>query len=155
MKRWLAAAREWVLGCFSRKRLTPKMRSGRAGEDFAAKHLRGLGWKIVTRNWRRGRDEIDIVARDGPNLVFVEVKTRATAESQSGGGYSAVNRRKKQALFRACRAYMENMERTPAHFRFDIIEVEMLADGVPGELRHHQGVPLFPRHFFPRGGRGG
>jgi putative endonuclease len=137
-------------GIFHREKLTPKMRIGRFGEKRAANHLRRLGWKIVVCGWRNGRDEIDIVARDGVNLVFVEVKTRTSRDSD---GYVAVNKRKKRALSRACSAYMEKMERPPAHFRFDIIEVEMLNNTVAGEIRHHQGVPLFARHFLPRGKR--
>lgn len=56
---------------------------GRLGEDAAVAHLTGLGMQVVTRNWRCRHGEIDIVARDGPTLVFCEVKTR------SGLGYGS------------------------------------------------------------------
>ena len=50
---------------------------GRRGEDLAADYLSGLGLEIVERNWRCALGEIDIVAREGGETVFVEVKTRA------------------------------------------------------------------------------
>jgi putative endonuclease len=51
---------------------------GRLGETLAADHLARLGLIIVERNWRCSQGEIDIVARDGDELVFVEVKTRSS-----------------------------------------------------------------------------
>lgn len=52
---------------------------GRFGEDLAARYLRDQGMSILERNWRCPRGELDIVAEDGPELVFVEVKTRSTS----------------------------------------------------------------------------
>ena len=51
--------------------------TGKAGEDFAAKHLRKLGWRILERNWRCGPLELDIIGAHKGVLIFVEVKTRA------------------------------------------------------------------------------
>ena len=48
---------------------------GRAGEEAAARYLEGCGWRVLERNYRRGPGEVDIVARDGDCVVFVEVKT--------------------------------------------------------------------------------
>ena len=50
---------------------------GRRGEEHAAAYLTGLGYRIVDRNWRCPRGEIDIVALDGTELVIAEVKTRS------------------------------------------------------------------------------
>ncbi|MDA2926759.1 YraN family protein [Acidobacteria bacterium AH-259-G07] len=49
---------------------------GRWGEWIALKHLRRLGWDIIAQNWKGLRGEVDLIAYDGPFLVFVEVKTR-------------------------------------------------------------------------------
>ena len=49
---------------------------GRYGEELVARYLRDLGWRIIARNWRCEYGEVDIVARDGSDLVVVEVKTR-------------------------------------------------------------------------------
>jgi putative endonuclease len=54
-----------------------KTQIGRWGEELAEKYLLAKGYEITFRNWRTGRLEIDLVARKGDLLVFVEVKTRA------------------------------------------------------------------------------
>jgi len=51
---------------------------GRFGEDLAVQHLQAQGMTVVCRNWRCSSGEIDVVARDGGALVFVEVKTRSS-----------------------------------------------------------------------------
>src|SRR5438270_13035469 len=78
---------------------------GRMGEDYAHRYLRGHGCTVVARNYRprSGAGEIDIVAWDGTTLVFVEVKTRATAEF--GEPESAVDPEKQLRLQRAARDY--------------------------------------------------
>jgi putative endonuclease len=53
---------------------------GRLGEDAAVRHLMGLGWTIIARNWRCPEGELDIVAHDGSGLVVCEVKTRSRAD---------------------------------------------------------------------------
>ena len=54
----------------------PQISLGRWGEWLALIHLRRLRWDIVTRNWRTREGEVDLIAYDGPYLVFTEVKTR-------------------------------------------------------------------------------
>ena len=51
---------------------------GRRGEEIAARYLASRGLAIVERNWRCPQGEIDVIARDGGELVFVEVKTRSS-----------------------------------------------------------------------------
>lgn len=154
MREWWQAMRNWWRNRLwwrgKKARLTPRMQTGRTGERHAVAHLRAQGWSIIARNWRNGKDEIDIVARDGPNLVFLEVKTRTStgAVDETGMGYFAVNARKRQALSRACRAYLAGLSPKPAHFRFDIVEVKINGDGTR-ELLHHREIPLFPKHYHP------
>lgn len=120
---------------------------GSAGERAAAAHLRReKGLSILHRNWRHGRDEIDLVARDGAVLVFVEVKTRVAHALV--GGYHAVDRRKKRALLRASRAYIALLPEKPLSFRFDVVEVEH-TDGAITAIRHFENVPLFPKGYRP------
>ena len=121
---------------------------GPMGERAAAAHLQQvLGFTVLRRNWRHGRDEIDLICRDGEALVFVEVKTRAAHALV--GGYQAVNRRKKRALLRASRAYLAQLVEKPLTIRFDIVEIEHV-DGARTALRHYANVPLFPKELRPR-----
>ena len=113
---------------------------GRIGESKAAKFLmKQKGMRVLVRNWRQGKDEIDLVCEDRGVLVFVEVKTRS---GPAGSGYYSVNRRKKNAQRRACLSYMSQLARRPAHFRFDIVEV-MVGTGGTIDLHHYENVRLF------------
>jgi putative endonuclease len=63
-------------------------RSGRRGEELAAEHLRRLGYRILARNARTGEGEIDLVARDGDTIAFIEVKTSRLQGRRSPAGLS-------------------------------------------------------------------
>lgn len=128
--------------------------TGALGERSAAAWLvRERRFVLVTRNWRNPRDrreELDLVARDGAVLVFVEVKTRTPGALVPG--YYAVDARKRRVLRRAIRAYLKQLHEKPLTFRFDIVEVVLPAGAAePAEILHFENVPLFPKHF--RGGR--
>lgn len=114
---------------------------GARGERLAEAYYRQQGCHILARNWRSGRDELDLVVLDRVVLVFVEVKTR-TADF-GGEGYRAVDRRKKTALRRAAYAWIRQIGGVP-HRRFDILEVMVCQDGTVRMLQH-RGVPLFKR----------
>ena len=66
---------DWAKKLFSSS--PPRDALGQRGENVAAKYLRDQGFKIINRNYRCDVGEVDIIARDGPTLVFVEVKTRS------------------------------------------------------------------------------
>ena len=93
---------------------------GTLGEDLAVDYLRKKGYVMLDRNWRSGHREIDIVARQGNTIVFVEVKSRSSANY--GRPEDAVNRRKMHLLVLAADAYLRchclDMET-----RFDVITV--------------------------------
>ena len=82
----------------------PASQTGAAGEDAAAALLSRMGWTILARNWRSGHLELDIVAKEGDVLVFVEVKTRAKDGMQAP--YEALNAVKKERLLRGARAWL-------------------------------------------------
>lgn len=135
------------LPIFRRAVSPPKRELGDRGEAEAAAFFKNRGYRLLARNWRSGRDELDLVALDpeSETLVFIEVKTRD--ESDPKGGYFAVDARKKRALKRAARAYLRALERPPAHIRFDIAEVRVGGSGLNGKIAmrviHHCSVPLF------------
>jgi putative endonuclease len=98
---------------------------GRIGETIAAEYLRLVGYGIIERNLRIGRNEIDIVASDGDCLVFVEVKTRRS--SRFGGAAEAVGREKLLGMRRAAGKYL-NRPDGPGGFaesRLDVVTVEI------------------------------
>ena len=113
--------------------------TGQTGEQLAVEHLQRLGYTILETNWRFRRSEVDIIAMDGPILVFVEVKTRSS--DYFGPPESFVSSRKKTMLQDAASAYTHQIQHT-WEIRFDIIGV-LLQSGQEPQLRH------FSDAFFP------
>ena len=108
---------------------------GREGEALAANFLQQKGYEIVDRNWRYGPKEIDIVARDGDTMVFVEVKTRSTLAFELP--QEAVTKKKMKNLVEAADAYMiqNNID---LKGRFDIVAV--LNGNPPKVIEHLEGA---------------
>lgn len=99
-----------------------KRQAGSSRETEAASYLIGQGYQILERNYRCRQGEIDLIARDGPYLVFVEVKYRKNA----GSGYpeEAVDARKQHRIYQAARYYLycrRYGEDTPC--RFDVVSI--------------------------------
>src|SRR2546429_8723260 len=109
------------------------LRHGRLGERVAKKHLRRLGLKFLTANFRSERGEIDLVFRDDDCLVFVEVKTRSSEEWTRPA--AAVDTRKKRLLSQTALDYLRLLKFPEVKIRFDIVEV-LLSDGAVREVRH-------------------
>lgn len=91
---------------------------GRDGEDAAARYLRAAGFLIVGRNVRGPAGEIDIVARDGDTLVFIEVKARRSRAY--GSALGAVDARKRRRLRAAAADYLQFVA-PAAKARFDVL----------------------------------
>jgi len=108
---------------------------GRWGEDRAAAYLRDRGWTIEARNLDTPVGECDLLARDGDQLVFVEVKTRA--DERFGPPQAAVTRRKRDQLRRVARWVLAGRSR-PVSCRFDVVAVRLEDDG--SDLRHIVGA---------------
>lgn len=102
--------------------ITLKRRTGNAGEDAAVAHLKKLKYKILERNYNvPGTGEVDIIARLGGALIFVEVKTRASAGY--GGAAAAVTRAKQNKITKAALAYLRRKNPKFDAIMFDIITV--------------------------------
>lgn len=95
---------------------------GKAGEDAAVALLMSKGMRIEARNWRSGRNELDIVARDGAFIVFVEVKSRST--SHFGKPDEFISPAQQRRLIAAANAYMEEYG-IVLEARFDTVSVVM------------------------------
>lgn len=98
---------------------TPSSRTGAEGEAAAAAMLRNMGWRILARNWRSGHLELDIVAEDHGELVFVEVKTRA--KNGMTQPYEALGVVKKERLLRAAKAWIAEHDAWEKPCRFDLV----------------------------------
>jgi len=104
--------------------------TGKQGEAQAEEYLKGKGYEIVERNYRYKRSEIDLIARQGNTLIFVEVKARSSA--RFGNPEEAVNHKKKQNILEAANQYI--YEKNWLHnIRFDIIALLNKT-----ELRHFE-----------------
>ncbi len=97
--------------------------TGRRGEDLAHRYLRASGFIVVARNWRppQGGGEIDIIAWEGDRLVFVEVKTRTSAEWSAPERDIDVD--KIRTLRRAARDYIRRANADESRVRFDAISI--------------------------------
>ncbi|MBN1105789.1 MAG: YraN family protein [Deltaproteobacteria bacterium] len=100
---------------------------GREGERLALKKIESLGYTCVLRNYRCPLGEVDLIAKDGETLVFVEIKTR----KGRGLGYAkeAVTARKKRQLSRVALAYMKANECCDTKARFDVVAVHLGREG--------------------------
>lgn len=116
-----------------------RQRLGREAEDLAARRLGAAGWEILARNARTRYGELDIVARDGRSLVFVEVKAgRAGTRFGPERPVLAVDARKQQRLRRLATAWTaSNRGRVAyAEIRFDVIGVTLDGAGRVAEVEH-------------------
>ena len=121
---------------------------GQYGEDLAADYCKHtLGFKVIARNWRHKRDELDIVCVDAGVLVFVEVRARSA--NALVGGYHSIDTHKKRVLQRGSKAYINQLQNPPKHVRFDVIDVSLSDEG-EGDVRHYGNVPLFSKHYTTR-----
>ena len=111
--------------------LAPHLALGRRGEELAADHLRGHGYRLVASNFKLGvgrnrrgavvQAEIDLVAYEGSTLCFVEVKTRAS--DWFAAPEANVDLRKQRQITRAARAYRRLLGLTDAPHRYDVVAV--------------------------------
>jgi len=93
---------------------------GKKGEELAKNMLIEKGYSIIETNWRYDKDEIDIIAKDGDELVIVEVKTRST--DFFGYPEEAVNSKKEFFLIRATESYLQEKD-LDIDSRFDIVSI--------------------------------
>jgi putative endonuclease len=100
---------------------TPQQRVGRLGEDRALAHLHAHGLTLLERNFLCKSGEIDLIMQDGPHLVFVEVRQRAS--SRFGGAVYSVTPAKQRRLLRAAEYYLLRYK-LPPPCRFDLVAID-------------------------------
>ena len=123
---------KWFTSLRETRERTEHLRRGRLGERVARSHLRRLGLKFLTANFK-GRGETDLIFRDGEVLVFVEVKTRSNEEWIRPA--RAVDLRKQRLLTQTALDYLRMLRNPAVTVRFDIVEV-LLREGRVREVRH-------------------
>jgi len=100
---------------------------GDRSEEIASVYLQGNGLKVVTRNFRSPRGELDIVMEDGETLVFVEVRFRRN--QRFGSGAESVDRHKQQRLITSAAYYLQkNHQYSNRPTRFDVVSISMEAN---------------------------
>ena len=111
---------------------------GKKGEELAAKFLENLGYQIIAVNWHEKKFEIDIIAQDQNQLVFVEVKTRNT--DYFGNPAEAVTSTKQKHLVDGANYYLEKHE-IDLECRFDVVAIVLNAN--------QQKIEHFKDAFYP------
>jgi putative endonuclease len=98
-----------------------KQRIGKKGEATAEVYLRRRGFQILKRNYRAGRKEIDLIAKDGNTIVFVEVK--AGRSKSFGAPHERVDLRKQRNLIDAANDFIQREKTADCDFRFDVLAI--------------------------------
>jgi putative endonuclease len=112
-----------------------RQRLGRRGEELAARHLLAKGYQILDRNWRCAQGELDLVARDGECLAFVEVRTRRGRSL--GSPEESVSAAKQARLVTLAEAYLQAHEWSGS-CRIDVVAIELDAQGRLCRLDHYE-----------------
>ncbi len=108
--------------------------SGQAGEDIARRYLEDLGYQILARNYRSGKKEIDLIALEQKELVFIEVK--AGKSKEFGEPELRVDERKQKNLTAVAQAFLAETKIEYETCRFDVAGVDLLT----GNVTHYKGA---------------
>jgi putative endonuclease len=106
----------------------PRHKQGLAAEEEAIRFLGSRGWLVLAHRWRVGRIEIDIIARRGVLVAFIEVKARRG--DSFGHPFEAVTGAKRREIVRAARAWIDRYGQPSDIYRFDCIGI------MQGKLEH-------------------
>ena len=100
-----------------------RLELGKQGEALAFEEITRLGYKNIVKNYRCRLGEVDLVAKDGDVLVFIEIKTRKGRST--GSAKEAVNLRKQKQLSKVALNYMKQNDCNNVSARFDVVAVAM------------------------------
>lgn len=111
---------------------------GPLAEAIAEERLRELGYCILDRNWRTREGEVDLIAREGEVIVFVEVRARRTRAY--GLPEESLTPKKKGRLMKTALAYLADKNLQEMDCRFDLVAIECSKEGGVVRLEHYQDV---------------
>ncbi len=120
---------------------------GNFGEDEAVTYLRSLGYRILDRNYRnlkgKALGELDIVAQDGQELVFVEVKARTYSDGQGEPlPEESITREKLRRLSRIAEGYIREHGKELVSYRFDAVLITIEKISLRQDIRHFKSIYL-------------
>ena len=101
---------------------------GKAAEKAAAKYLKKLGYKVLEKNYRELSGEIDIIAKEGKCLVFVEVKARSS--SDHGWPEEFVDKQKQSKIVKTALKYLKKEKLDDSDVRFDVLAIDPGSDEI-------------------------
>lgn len=107
-------------------KINEKNELGKIGEQIAAEYIEKLGYKIIKRNFYCKQGEIDIIAQDNQEIVFIEVKTRTS--TNYGRPSEAINKMKLKHMYRSAKYYLYKSNCFYNFVRFDVVEI-LFKDG--------------------------
>jgi putative endonuclease len=128
-----AVSRGWMAG-----------RLGNEGERLAARYLRRQGYRILARRYRTPMGELDLIARDGNCIVFVEVKTRRTVDA--GHPFEAVDRTKQAQMTRLALAFLKRHRLLEQSARFDVVSIVWEGQSAEPRIVHYKHAFEPPGH---------
>lgn len=108
---------------------------GKLGENLATTFLIQKGYSIITRNYRHGHGEIDIIAQIHSNIVFVEVKTRTSLEY--GTPEEAITKTKQKQIRKVAESFVNDHVNNEVDYRIDVITVLLQKNKKP-EINHYE-----------------
>ena len=114
--------------------VTFRMRLGERGEQMASRHLLNRGYAILDKNYRCRYGEVDIVAQQGAELVFTEVRTRRGMEF--GTAQESITSAKAKHLIAASQHYLERHFLTDTDWRIDLVSIKWAPDGAAPGIEH-------------------
>ena len=113
-----------------------KKNLGNKGEAIASDYLKKIGYEILDKNFRTRYGEIDLIAGDGEEIVFTEVKTRRN--SNFGYPEEAVGEKKIEKIIKVANAWLEEKEKFDNSWRIDIIAIELNVQ--PPKITHIKNI---------------
>ena len=119
--------------------MTARKRLGDFGERVAAHRLEAGGMTILARNVRTPGGEIDLVAADGDDVVFVEVRTRRAVP---GLAAESLTRKKLRRMWQCAMDYCDTSAIAPERVRIDVVSIDLGPGGATDEIQHFRGIEI-------------
>ena len=125
--------------------ITIRRRIGDFGEKLAKDYLKRKGYKVINQNYLKREGEIDLIALDQKDLVFVEIKTRTEDNSMSRFQWrrfpeQSVNRSKQKKIIKTAEKYIKEYKGKVNNYRIDVISVEIDRKTKKARIKHFENI---------------